>query len=390
MVDDGSCTAFCADGTYRDQDGSCVACPEGTQCITVVSARAKPQQHSTVNPRNELITPSIITPHTTHLSLRQPAKSVVMSTATTLNLEGGVGALDTDAEKAAFGAGIVAAMAAGPNGLVVTVEVLRVTAAASRRLAERSLSSVVSTDGIVQVTIKAGLSVDAVKAMLGLNSFSTPELSTDIAPPDSNHRALAASSVVVDYTVTVPEKENSAVGDLNAIKNAAVSDYDAAAIATSGAGSFADSLASNLGAAMSSYASSVVSTDASFSQIVTEKMSSEQLSEPFKTVGIKPGMWRGAVDRIDGVRECKNSATAWPEACLGGTEFSAYCREGHEGPLCAVCKDAYYKDKDTKMCEECGDSGGLPEGTFTSAPFLGLYALLFLLILGMVRASTPV
>ena len=52
MADDGSCSAFCADGTYRDQDGSCVACPEGTQCITVVSARAKPQQHSTVNPRN--------------------------------------------------------------------------------------------------------------------------------------------------------------------------------------------------------------------------------------------------------------------------------------------------------------------------------------------------
>ena len=119
-------------------------------------------------------------------------------------------------------------------------------------------------------------------------------------------------------------------------------------------------------------------------------MSSEQLSEPFKTVEIKPGMWRGAVDRIDGVRECKNSATSWPDACLGGIDFSAYCREGHEGPLCAVCKDAYFKDKDTKMCEECGDSGGLPEGTFTSAPFLGLYALLFLLILGKVRASTPV
>ena len=93
---------------------------------------------------------------------------------------------------------------------------------------------------------------------------------------------------------------------------------------------------------------------------------------------------------VNGIRECKNSATAWPEACLGGTDFSAYCREGHEGPLCAVCKDTYFKDKDTKMCEECGDSGGLPEGTFTSAPFLGLYVLLFLLILGMVRASTPV
>ena len=265
-----------------------------------------------------------------------------MSTATTLNLEDGVGALDTDAEKAAFGAGIVAAMAAGPNGLVVTVEVLRVTAAASRRLAERSLSSVVSTEGMVQLldlvadAVKAGLSVDAAKAMLGLNSFSTPELSTDIAPPDPNHRALAVLSVVVGYTITVPEKENSAVGNLNTIKNAAVSDYDAAAIATSGAGSFsfADSLESNLGAAiMSSYTSSVDSTDASFSQVVTEKMSSEQLANPFKSVEIEPGMWRGAADRIDGVRECKNTGSKWAEACLGGTTFGDYCRKGHRGPM---------------------------------------------------------
>ena len=93
---------------------------------------------------------------------------------------------------------------------------------------------------------------------------------------------------------------------------------------------------------------------------------------------------------VSGIRECKNSATSWPDACLGGTDFSAYCREGHEGPLCALCKDMYFKDKDTKMCEECGDSGGLPEGTFTSAPFLGLYALLFLLILGKLFKRTLV
>ena len=320
-----------------------------------------------------------------------------MNTATTLNLEGGVDALDTDAEKAAFGSGIVAAMAAGPNGLVVTVEVLRVTAAASRRLAERSLSSVVSTegmvqlvdlmDGISQLAIKAGLSVDAVKAMLGLNSFSTPELSTDIAPPDSNHRALAVSSVVVDYTITVPEKENSAVGDLDAIKAAAVSDYDAAAAATSGAGSFADSLESNLGAAMSSYASSVASTDASFSQIVTEKMSSEQLSDPFKTVEIKPGMWRGAVDRLDGVRECKNTATSWLEACLGGTDFGTYCREGHVGPLCAVCSSGFSKAP-SNICEEC-ESTGFQTKTFTSTLFITGYVMLALAlaILIAVRAA---
>jgi len=329
-----------------------------------------------------------------------------MTTATTLNLEGGVDALNTDAEKAAFGAGIVAAMAAGPNGLVVTVEVLRVTAAASRRLADRNASPFASADGIAQVAVEAGLSVDAVKAMtldaikqikvpdavkamvvkamLGLNSFSTPELPTDIAPPDSNHRALAASSVVVDYTVTVPEKDNSAVGDLDAIKAAAVSDYDAAATAASGAGSFADSLASNLGVTMSSYASSVASTDASFSQIVTEKMSSEQLSNPFKTVEIKPGMWRGAVDRIDGVRECKNTATSWPDACLGGTDFDKYCREGHEGPLCAVCSSGFSKAP-SNICEKCA-SKGFQTKTFTSTLFITGYVMLALAILIVVRA----
>ena len=314
-----------------------------------------------------------------------------MTTATTLNLEGGVDALDTDAEKAAFGAGIVAAMAAGPNGLTVTVEVFRVTAATSRRLDERSLSSVVSVsvDGIGQLAIKAGLSVDAVKAMLGLNTFSTAELSTDVAVvPDSNHRALAASSVVVDYTITVPEKENSAVGDLDAIKAAAVSDYDAAAIATSGAGSFsfADSLESNLGAAiMSSYTSSVDSTDASFSQVVTEKMSSEQLANPFKSVEIKPGMWRGAVDRIDGVRECRNTATSWLEACVGGTVVGQYCTSGHEGPLCAVCSSGFAKGP-SNICEKCA-SAGFQTKTFTSIQFIVGYVLLALVGVIVVRAT---
>ena len=31
-----------------------------------------------------------------------------------------------------------------------------------------------------------------------------------------------------------------------------------------------------------------------------------------------PGKWRGAGDRVDGLRTCKNTATSWLEACVGG------------------------------------------------------------------------
>ena len=54
---------------------------------------------------------------------------------------------------------------------------------------------------------------------------------------------------------------------LAAHQAAVVSDYDKAASAVSGVGSFAASLASKLGDAMASYTGSIGSTEAGFSQV---------------------------------------------------------------------------------------------------------------------------
>ena len=29
----------------------------------------------------------------------------------------------------------------------------------------------------------------------------------------------------------------------------------------------------------------------------------------------------------------QNTGSKWPEACVGGTEFGEYCRNGHGGPM---------------------------------------------------------
>ena len=83
---------------------------------------------------------------------------------------------------------------------------------------------------------------------------------------------------------------------------AVVSDYDAAAAPSSGSGSFAAALSSNLGAA---YLSSYASTDAAFGQTVSEAMSPSQLLNPFESIKIEPGNWRGVANKINGVRKCK-------------------------------------------------------------------------------------
>ena len=120
---------------------------------------------------------------------------------------------------------------------------------------------------------------------------------------------------------------------------------------------------------MSPYTGSTASTDPSFSHIVTEKMSSEQLSNPFKNVELGPGMWRGAIHKISGVRECSNTMGSWLEACVGGDDFDAgYCRDGHQGPLCANCEEDYYVDSDTTLCEKC-DGKTFQASTLTSSKF---------------------
>ena len=89
----------------------------------------------------------------------------------------------------------------------------------------------------------------------------------------------------------------------SSVQAAALSTYTAA---IAGGGAFETALedGSKLGTS-ASYTSSLASDDADFSQVVSEQLSSEQLSNPFMSVKIMAGWWRGAVDRIDGVRECK-------------------------------------------------------------------------------------
>ena len=71
--------------------------------------------------------------------------------------------------------------------------------------------------------------------------------------------------------------------------------------------------------------------------MVTEELSGEH---QFKSLAIASGWWRGAYDKINGVRECRNSVSAWQHACVGGTEFAeegdSYCLEGYTGPLCSL------------------------------------------------------
>eukprot|EP00752_Nemacystus_decipiens_P002289 g2167.t1 len=55
-----------------------------------------------------------------------------------------------------------------------------------------------------------------------------------------------------------------------------------------------------------------------------------------ETLSVEPGYWRATVVSPN-VFGCYNS-----DACLGGlTGTAAYCREGYEGPYCAICSDGY-------------------------------------------------
>ena len=213
-AEDGSCVAFCDAGFYLDDSSTCVACPPGSSCTTV------------------------------------PEKSVVLTTATTLGLEGGVDALDTDAEKATFESGIVEAMAAGENGLGGTIVVVtRVRATTSRRLSERAAedSSGASYNGMVSLELHQGVKeqleqekeqLEQVKSCITktvdssdiaiaevclkeivdyqLSASSSQTQSVPTAEP--NHRSLSVSLVEIAYTLTVPIKGNEAIGNEVAIQ----------------------------------------------------------------------------------------------------------------------------------------------------------------------------
>ena len=185
--------AFCEDGFYLTEAG-CTACPAGTACATV------------------------------------PEQNVVLTTSTTLSLEGGVDALDTEAEKAKFAEAIVEAMAAGPNGLTVTVEVTRVAAVLSRRLEEpaedaysaayASMMDALSKLRALNVEDEAlKLYEKPVNTLIDFDSFVNLVGNDHRGlEPSAERRSLAASQVQIDFTITVPVRDNEAVGDLNAIK----------------------------------------------------------------------------------------------------------------------------------------------------------------------------
>jgi hypothetical protein len=64
------------------------------------------------------------------------------------------------------------------------------------------------------------------------------------------------------------------------------------------------------------------------------------------TLNIMPGSWRTNENSTD-VRACPVE-----DACVGGTNTTEYCREGHEGPYCNLCKGGYSKDV-FGLCQEC-------------------------------------
>ena len=125
--------------------------------------------------------------------------------------------------------------------------------------------------------------------------------------------------------------------------------------------------------------SSLDSSSADFLLAVKQVPSSK---EPMYFITLDPGMWRGAGDRIDGLRECKNTAGSWLDACVGGGVFGGYCAQGHTGPLCAVCETSHFKD-DGGMCKTC-PSNGIPTETFTTPIFILAYCSCVLALVGMV------
>ena len=172
---------------------------------------------------------------------------MVLTTATTLGLEGGVDALDTDAEKATFESGIVEAMAAGENGLGGTIVVVtRVRATTSRRLSERAAedSSGASYNGMVSLELHQGVKeqLEQEKRLVGqmkscmktVDSSDTAEVclkeivdyqlsaassqTQSVPTAEPNHRSLSVSLVEIAYTITVPMKGNEAIGNEVAIQ----------------------------------------------------------------------------------------------------------------------------------------------------------------------------
>ena len=60
---------------------------------------------------------------------------------------------------------------------------------------------------------------------------------------------------------------------------------------------------------------------------------------------LDPGYWR--IAQTGDVRKCLVEG-----ACMGGSNMSEYCRDGHDGPYCNICKNGFRKDV-TGLCDAC-------------------------------------
>ncbi|GMI02681.1 hypothetical protein TrVE_jg6925 [Triparma verrucosa] len=78
---------------------------------------------------------------------------------------------------------------------------------------------------------------------------------------------------------------------------------------------------------------------------VKEGMDEDEEGMTLAFLSVMEGYWRTGVNSTD-VRECLVE-----EACEGGNGTD-YCREGHEGPYCNLCKDGWTKDP-FMLCKSC-------------------------------------
>ena len=75
----------------------------------------------------------------------------------------------------------------------------------------------------------------------------------------------------------------------------------------------------------------------------------ETANVSLEALDVKPGYWRQDAFSAD-VRRCHN------DACLGGTNVSLQCAEGHQGPYCDVCKPNYHGGANGESCKACEGS----------------------------------
>jgi len=88
-----------------------------------------------------------------------------------------------------------------------------------------------------------------------------------------------------------------------------------------------------------------------------------------RELDVEEGYWRQS-DFSSEIRRCYSAA-----ACLGGTNVSSQCADGHQGPYCEVCMPEYFGGSLNELCTPCEDGSMLN--------YIPLFAVL-LLLLGVV------